>query len=83
MLSLENKIENFKKYLEVKNDNYGDIMKDEIYSHFFENENSFDFLIELKNEKDIENKAEFIVSKMIMLEHQDGLSNIIHNHTLT
>lgn len=80
MLVLEDKIEYFKNYLETKNKNYGDVMKDEIYFHFFENVNSFDFLNLIETEKDIENKVEFLVSKMIRHEHEDGLTNIIYNH---
>jgi hypothetical protein len=80
MLNLEDKIQYFKKYISIKNENYGDLMKDEIYFHFFENEDSFDFLNILESEKDIENKVEFIVSKMIMNERQDGLTNIIYNY---
>ena len=81
MLNLEDKIQYFGDYIALKNENYGDLMKDEIYFHFFENENSLDFLDTLESEKDIENKVEFIVSKMIMNEHQDSLTNIISNCT--
>lgn len=80
MLSLEAKIEYFKNYVKAKNNNYGDVMKDKIYFHFFENESSFDFLNKLGVEEDIEKKVEFLVSKMIMNEHQDGLTNIIYDY---
>ena len=37
MLNLEDKIQYFGDYIALKNENYGDLMKDEIYFHFFEN----------------------------------------------
>lgn len=80
MLTLENKIQCFKNYLEIKNDNYGDFMKDEIYFQFFENENDFSFLNDLKKEKDIELKIEFLVSKMILNEDQDSLTEILFHY---
>ncbi|MGB0999195.1 MAG: hypothetical protein ACPGVE_02540 [Flavobacteriales bacterium] len=80
MLSLNNKIKHFKDYISIKNENYGDMMKDEIYFYFFENENNLDFLNNLESENDIENKVEFLVSKMILNEHQEGLGYIIENY---
>ena len=80
MLTLEEKAQYFKNYLEIQNDNYGDEMKDEIYFHFFENEFDLSFLNVLETKKDIENKVEFLVSKMIMNEHHDGLIDIICNY---
>lgn len=80
MLSFENKIKYFKNYISIKNGDYGDVMKDEIYFHFFENEKSFDFLNGLKSKTEIEEKVQFLVSKMIRHEHEDGLTNIISNY---
>ncbi len=80
MLSFEEKTEWFKSQLEIKHNNYGDEIKDEIYFHFFENKNRLDFLSELESKVQIENKLEFLVSKIIMHEHEDGLANIIHNY---
>ena len=77
MLNLEQKIEYFKNCLENKNDNYADIMKNEIYFYFFENERNFNFLNNLNLKEEIENKIEFVVSNMILNEHQDGIENII------
>lgn len=80
MLSFEEKIESFIAYLEIKNNNYGDIVKDDIYFHFFENENSLGFLHKIESKIEIENKIEFLVSKIILHEHEDAFSNIIYNY---
>lgn len=80
MLNLNEKIKYFENSISIKNENYGDVMKDELYLHFFENENNFDFLNPLESEKEIESKIEFLISKMIMNEHQDGLTSIINNY---
>lgn len=80
MLTFEEKNEWFKTQLTIKNNNYGDEIKDEIYFYFFENENRLDFLNELESKVQIENKLEFLVSKIIIHEHEDGLTNIIHNY---
>lgn len=83
MLSIKEKITYFKDYLLSYKNNYGDVMKDEIYSYFFESQddnydiNKFSFLKQLQTIKDIEVKSEFIVSKMILHENEDGLHNII------
>jgi len=85
MLSLESKIIIFKNYLLTGNGSYGDIMRNEIYSYFFEIEeeeisSKFHFLEHLNSSKEIENKVDFLVSKMIMHEHEDGVRNIIENY---
>ena len=77
MLKLYEKIEIFKRYLDKKDDSYADMMKDEIYFCFFENERDFKFLEDLNTKEEIEGKMELVISKMIMNEHQDGLENII------
>jgi hypothetical protein len=79
MLSFDKKINHLKQYLAIKNDNYGDKMKDEIFD-YFDNIADFSFLDNLNSVQDIENKIELIVSKMILNEHQDGLKNIIQNY---
>ena len=81
MLSFESKKEILKNILDMKNDSYGDFMKDEIYFHFFENENDLTFLNKYKNFDEIEEKVNFLISKMIMLEDKEGLSEIIHHYT--
>ena len=79
MLTLEQKIAYFQKYL-LDNSNEC-CMKDEIYLYFFELENSsFDFLEKLNFEEEIKNKIDFLVSKMMKHEHEDGLFNIIENY---
>jgi hypothetical protein len=80
MLSFEEKTEWFKSQLEIKHNNYGDEIKDEIYFYFFENKNSLDFLNSIESKSEIENKLELLVSKIIMHEHEDGLINIIYNY---
>ncbi len=82
MLDIKNKISYFKEYLSVKNNNYGDEMKAEIYFNLFElgNESDFMFLEKLNTKKEIEYKIEILVSKMILHEHEDSLNNIIVNY---
>lgn len=77
MLNFEEKIEIFKTYLEEKNGNYTDMMKDEIYFCFFENEWDLKFLNDLNSKEEIEKKIEFVAGKMIMKENEDGIENII------
>lgn len=80
MLNLDQKINYMKNYLEIKNHNYGDNMKEEIYFHFFENGADLHFLNNLIDKHEIEKKIEFLVSKMILNEDYDGFSNIISNY---
>jgi hypothetical protein len=78
MLSFDDKKEYFESYLLQVNDNYGDEIKQEIYFEFFELEKfSFTFLDNLKTYSEIENKVEFLVSKIILHEHEDGLDNLV------
>ena len=77
MFTLEEKIEVFKTELLSKNESYADTMKDEIYFFFFENEYSFDFLIELNSIEAIQNKVNVIIHKMIMHEDKEELKDII------
>lgn len=81
MLNFESKKEILKNILDMKNDSYGDFMKDEIYFHFFVNENDLSFLNDYKSFDEIEEKVNFLISKMIMLEDKEGLSEIIHHYT--
>lgn len=81
MLNFESKKEILKNILNIKNDSYGDFMKDEIYFHFFVNKNDLTFLNEYNNFDEIEEKVNFLISKMIMLEDKEGLSEIIHHYT--
>lgn len=80
MLNKEEKINIFKIYLDTKNTSYSDVMKNELYFYFFENENSLDFLNILLSKNDIINKVDTLITKMIMHEHEDGLDNIIINY---
>lgn len=77
MLSYTCKIKIFKDYLEQKNGNYSDTMKDEIYNYFFENDSELKFLNDFKTKIEIEYKIEQVVSRMVLHEHEDGLENII------
>jgi len=80
MLSIEEKINFLEKILLLRNESYGDFMKDEIYFYFFENEQGFKFLNNLNSKKEIETKVDFLVSKMIMHEHEEGLYTIIEEY---
>jgi hypothetical protein len=55
-------------------------MRDEIKGYYAENKNGLSFLDKLQTEEEIENKVNFVVSKIILLEHQDSLQNIIANY---
>jgi primosomal protein N'' len=77
MLSFEDKVRLFEKSLCEKNNSYADVMKDEVHFYFFELENNLDFLKELKSEDEIRNKVDFLVSKLIMKEDEDGIHNLI------
>ena len=61
MLSFESKKEILKNILDMKNDSYGDFMKDEIYFHFFVNENDLTFLNDYKSFDEIEEKVNFLI----------------------
>ncbi len=81
MLNQKEKIEYLKLYLSHKKNNYGDTVKDDIYFYFFDLKNfNFNFLSNLETKKDIETKIEFLVSKVILNEHQDGFNNIINEY---
>lgn len=80
MLSKIEKINLFKSYLAVRYESYGDVMRDEIRDYFTENKSGLSFLDKLKNVEEIERKVNFIVSKMILHEHEDSLQNIIINY---
>ncbi len=80
MLSRNEKIAIFEKYLAVRYQSYGDIMRDEIKDYYAENKSGLYFLDKLQTEEEIENKVNFLVSKMILLEHQDSLQNIIAHY---
>lgn len=80
MLSLEEKINKFKYFLSIKNENYADYMKDELYFYFFVNQNDMKFLNCLETEEQIEEKINFLTTKMIMFENLEGISEIINNY---
>ncbi len=80
MLNLQQKINYFKQYLHIKSDNFGDEMKQEI-AFYYENNNDFAFLEKLNSYPQITTKIEFLVSKMILHSHEDGLQNIIKNYS--
>jgi hypothetical protein len=80
MLSEEGKVQFLKEYLSLKNDSYGDKMKEEILFYFFDLDNGVNSLDHLNTENEIKSKIEFLVSKMILHEHEDGLHNIIENY---
>ena len=55
-------------------------MKEEI-AFYYENNNDFMFLENLNSCQQIIEKIEFLVSKMILHSHEDGLQNIIQNYS--
>jgi hypothetical protein len=79
-MSEEDKIEFLKKYLNPKSDSHSDYMKEELSFYFFEATNNTNFLDSLDSEKEISGKVEFLISKMIMHEHEDGLQSIIDSY---
>ena len=65
------------------NDNYGDIIKSEMYINFFEfNSYSYEFLNNIETENEIKEKIEFVISKFILLEHEEDLNDIIYEYLL-
>lgn len=80
MLDLCGKIFFLKEYLSIKNDSYGDEMKVQLSFHFFDLEKDKSFLDHLNSEDEIRDKIDFLVSKMILHEHEDGLNSIIENY---
>jgi len=88
MLSLNDKINFFKKILLIKNNSYSDKIKSEIYEYFFEligdsnDLKNFIFLNQLTSVETIEDRVNFLVSKIIMNEHHDGLHNILEEYCL-
>ena len=80
MLDLSGKILFLKEYLSNKNDSYGDEMKAELSFHFFDLGNDKSFLDYLNSEDEIKDKIDFLVSKMILHEHEDVLKSIIENY---
>lgn len=80
MLSKNEKIDILNTFLSVRYESYGDVMRDEINNYFAENQDKLSFLNKLKTVEEIEHKVNFIVGKMILHEHEDGLRNIIVNY---
>lgn len=87
MLTLQEKQLYLKNYLLIKNGSYADDIKDSIYEYYFECEEenellSFPFLGNFDNTKDIENKIEFVVSKIILHEDDDCFENLLHEYII-
>jgi hypothetical protein len=81
MLTIEEKKSIFEKSLCEKNQGYGSQVREEIHYYFFQLENfNFEFLNELNTEIEIKQKVEFIVSKIIMHEHEEGINTIIESY---
>jgi hypothetical protein len=81
MLSKNEKINYLKLFLSIKNDSYGDTIKDDLYFYFFDLEKSdFSFLEKLQEKEDIETRIEFLISKIILNEHHEGIENIINDY---
>lgn len=81
MLSQKNKILFLEEYLNEKNDNYADVIKNEINFILFDLGNyNFDFLEKAETKNDIRQKIDFIVSKIILHEHEDGFNSILEKY---
>lgn len=76
-MNIDDKILILENYLRLQNGSYSDNMKEELYLFFFINEGKKDFLETLSTKSEITNKIDFIINKMIMLEDQEELSDII------
>jgi hypothetical protein len=77
MLNFEDKKRYFEKILEAKND----YLREELYLYFFTLEQgNFDFLHNCNNYNDIEQKTNYLISKIAKHEHEDCISNIIESY---
>lgn len=84
MLTIEDKQRYLKEYLLIKNESYADEIKESIYNYFFEfqEEQNFVFLNKLCTYKDIKDKIEFIISKIILHEDDDSFENLLHEYII-
>jgi len=86
MLTIREKIVYFEQRLLFENKDYRDIIKEEIYNYFFiylgdsSNIENFSFLDEIKSKEKIDDKLNFIISKIIMHEHQAGIEDLINEY---
>ena len=85
MLKVE-KISFFKEALRYRYDesvgNYGDELKHELYVHFFDSEKDiiFSFLNQYNSKKEIYDRVDFVVSKIVMLEDEMGKMEIFYEY---
>ncbi len=69
-------------------DSHDKQIRQEIYNYYFEYGDAgyylpqFEFLNTSDDSKEIENRIEFVISKIIMHEHEDGFSDLLHEYTL-
>ena len=86
MLTINEKIVCFKQKLLTQNGSYSDTIKDEVYEYFFErigdssDIENFSFLNPIVSNKEIEEKVDLIVSKIIMHEHHAGVEDLINEY---
>ena len=82
MLTENEKVSILKDKLLHQSNNYSDVMKTEIYSYFFdlENGNIAEFLNKFSTKENIESHIDFLVSKMILHENEEGLFSIIEEY---
>jgi len=81
MLNYKEKIDFLAEYLSLKNKNYADLIKEELYIQIFDFENiSSQFLEKIKTKQEIIDKIEFVVSKVVLHEHETGINNIISEY---
>jgi len=88
MLTINEKILLFEQLLLTKNGSYADEIKDEIHEYFFERMGdstdieNFSFLNLASSSKEIEEKVDLIVSKIILHEHHAGVEDLINEYVV-
>ncbi len=86
MLTINDKIAIFEELLLENNGSYADDIKEEIYNYFFiytgtkKDVKNFSFLNDIDTADLIKEKVDYLVSKIIMHEHQGGLEDLIINY---
>jgi hypothetical protein len=88
MLTINEKIIFFKQKLLIQNGSYADTIRNEVYEYFFErigdssDIENFSFLNTIVSSKEIEEKVDLIVSKIIMHQHHAGIEDLINEYVI-
>ncbi|MGB1207245.1 MAG: hypothetical protein ACPG5B_16475 [Chitinophagales bacterium] len=81
MLNQNQKIEYLQFYLAQKNNSYADTIKVEIAFLFFDLcQGDFNFLKKVRTQKELEKRIDFVVSKVVLHEHEEGIRQIIQEY---